>query len=72
MPSGARQESPIPARTGSIPVGGAQKVSPTVNLSNTTNFKATALEEDTLRQRAPSIFAVGPMAGVSYAKVEVM
>ncbi len=47
-------------------------MSPTVNLSNTTNFKATALEEDTLRQRAPSIFAVGPMAGVSYAKVEVM
>ena len=31
----------------------------------TTNFKATALSEDTLRQRAPSIFASGPMAGVS-------
>ena len=65
MPSGARQESPIPAQTGANPVGGAQKVSPIVNLSNTTNFKATALEEDTLRQRAPSIFAAGPMAGVS-------
>ncbi len=31
----------------------------------TTNFKATALDEDTLRQRAPSIFAPGPMGGLS-------
>ena len=33
--------------------------------NDTTNFKATALEDDTLRRQAPSIFAVGPMAGVS-------
>lgn len=33
--------------------------------NETTNFKATALEEDTLRQRAPSIYATGPMTGVS-------
>jgi len=38
----------------------------------TTNFKATALSEETLRQQAPSIFAAGPMLGVSYGKVEVM
>ena len=31
----------------------------------TSNFKATALSEDTLRSRAPSIFAAGPMSGVS-------
>ena len=36
-----------------------------MNLHDTTNFKATALEEDTLRRQAPSIFAVGPMTGVS-------
>jgi len=37
-----------------------------MNLSNTTaNFKAQALSLDTLHQRAPSIFAAGPMAGVS-------
>lgn len=35
-------------------------------LSNTTaNFKAQALSLDTLHQRAPSIFAAGPMVGVS-------
>jgi hypothetical protein len=32
---------------------------------DTSNFKAVALTEDTLRQRAPSIYASGPMAGVS-------
>ena len=32
---------------------------------DTTNFKTTALEEETLRRQAPSIFAAGPMAGVS-------
>ncbi|MCI0537974.1 MAG: DUF945 domain-containing protein [Verrucomicrobiales bacterium] len=36
-----------------------------MNLHNTTNFKAVALNEDTLRSRAPSIFASGPMHGVS-------
>ena len=36
-----------------------------MNLHDTTNFKATALEEDTLRRLAPSIYAAGPMAGVS-------
>ena len=33
--------------------------------SHTTNFKASALEEETLRTQAPSIFASGPMSGVS-------
>ncbi len=32
---------------------------------NTTNFKALALTEDMLRVQAPSIFASGPMLGVS-------
>jgi hypothetical protein len=36
-----------------------------MNQHNTTNFKATALSIDTLRNRAPSIFASGPMLGVS-------
>jgi hypothetical protein len=36
-----------------------------MNLHDTTNFKATALEEDTLHRLAPSIYAAGPMAGVS-------
>ena len=36
-----------------------------MNQHNTTNFKATALTPDTLRNRAPSIFASGPMLGVS-------
>ena len=34
-------------------------------MHDTTNFKATALSEETLRQQAPSIFASGPMRGVS-------
>lgn len=33
--------------------------------NNTTNFKATALTDEILRYQAPSIFAAGPMAGVS-------
>ena len=33
--------------------------------NDTTNFMATALENDTLRRQAPSIFAAGPMLGVS-------
>ena len=32
---------------------------------DTSNFKAVALNEETLRQQAPSIFAAGPMANVS-------
>ena len=36
-----------------------------MNMSDTSNFKALALNEDTLRSRAPSIFASGPMQGVS-------
>lgn len=32
---------------------------------HTTNFKALVLEEETLRHQAPSIFASGPMTGVS-------
>ena len=35
------------------------------SMNNTTNFKAIALNDETLRTRAPSIFASGPMAGVS-------
>ena len=34
-------------------------------IHDTSNFKATALNEATLRSRAPSIFAAGPMSGVS-------
>ena len=34
-------------------------------MNDTTNFKATALDDNTLRTRAPSIFASGPMLGVS-------
>lgn len=34
-------------------------------MNNTTNFKAIALNDETLRNRAPSIFASGPMVGVS-------
>src|ERR1051325_8133836 len=36
-----------------------------MNIHDTTNFKAAALDEDTLRRHAPSIFASGPMLGVS-------
>jgi hypothetical protein len=36
-----------------------------MNLNDTSNFKAVALNEDTLRARAPSIFAAGPMRGVT-------
>jgi hypothetical protein len=36
-----------------------------VNTQSTTNFKAQALNDETLRRQAPSIFAPGPMAGVS-------
>jgi hypothetical protein len=36
-----------------------------MKLHDTTNFKATALSDDTLRCQAPSIFAAGPMTGVS-------
>ena len=32
---------------------------------NISNFKAEALEEETLRRQAPSIFAAGPILGVS-------
>ena len=36
-----------------------------MKLQETSNFKATALTEDTLRSQAPSIYASGPMQGVS-------
>ena len=36
-----------------------------MKMNDTTNFKATALEDDALRRQAPSIFASGPMASVS-------
>jgi hypothetical protein len=36
-----------------------------MNRLDTINFKAEALEENTLRTQAPSIFATGPMLGVS-------
>jgi len=38
---------------------------PRMNLHDTTNFKAVALSDESLRAEAPSIFAEGPMAGVS-------
>ena len=36
-----------------------------MKINDTSNFKATALSEETLRIQAPSIFASGPMQGVS-------
>jgi hypothetical protein len=36
-----------------------------MNFNDTSNFKATALSEQTLRAQAPSIYASGPMQGVS-------
>jgi hypothetical protein len=36
-----------------------------MSINKTSNFKGTALNELTLRTQAPSIFASGPMAGVS-------
>lgn len=36
-----------------------------MDLHDTKNFKGTALDESTLRAQAPSIFASGPMTGVS-------
>jgi hypothetical protein len=36
-----------------------------MRLNDTSNFKATALSNETLRTQAPSIFASGPMQGVS-------
>ena len=50
------------AHTGSNPVGGIGK---NRMKHDTINFKASALEDDTLRRQAPSVFATGPMAGVS-------
>ncbi len=46
------------------PGGGIGKT--ILNLHDTKNFKATALDEDTLRRQEPSIFASWPMAGVSH------
>ena len=36
-----------------------------MKINETSNFKADALTETTLRQQAPSVYASGPMAGVS-------
>jgi hypothetical protein len=36
-----------------------------MKLNETSNFKGTALSDETLRNQAPSIFASGPMQGVS-------
>lgn len=36
-----------------------------MNLHDTSNFKATALSNETLHRQAPSIFAPGPISGVS-------
>src|ERR1041385_7095943 len=36
-----------------------------MRLNDTSNFKAMALNQETLRAQAPSIFASGPMQGVS-------
>ena len=61
VPPGARQEIFQTAQTGSNPVGGATKE----HMNRPLNFKASALEEETLRTQAPSIYAEGPMLGVS-------
>ena len=61
VPPGARQEIFQTAQTGSNPVGGAKKE----HMNRHLNFKASALEEATLRTQAPSIYAEGPMLGVS-------
>ncbi len=37
-----------------------------MNRHNISNFKSMALDDAALRQQAPSIFATGPMAGVSH------
>ena len=37
-----------------------------MTLHNTSYFKATALDDTMLRRQAPSIFATGPMSGLSY------
>ena len=63
MPPGARLEKNSNQRTPVYPGVGIESES--MNLHDTKNFKATALDEDTLRRQAPSIFALGPMAGVS-------
>ena len=34
-------------------------------MNETSNFKATALTEEALRRQAPSVYATGPMAGLS-------
>lgn len=58
--TGERMTMRSPAKT-----GGRTKKERCMNRSYTTNFKATALAAETLRTRAPSIFAVSPMQGVS-------
>ena len=64
MPPGARLErTSYQAPAGSIPAGGTDTERQCMH--DTTNFKATALEDSQLRAQAPSIFAAGPMAGVS-------
>ncbi len=42
-----------------------QKENKRMNLHDTSNFKAIALNDETLQRRAPSIFASGPSSGVS-------
>jgi len=57
-------ESISKMQSGQKPVAAQGKES-FMNFNDTSNFKATALSEQTLRAQAPSIFASGPMQGVS-------
>ena len=65
VPPGARQESSSPSANRLKPGGQYREREQCMNRQDTTNFKAAALDEDTLRSQAPSIFADGPMAGLS-------
>lgn len=48
-----------------MPEGGTESKRRMTQQNTTTNFKALALNEEALRAQAPSIFATGPMGGVS-------
>jgi len=65
VPPGARSESSPNQRHLAQRRWAALERHPRMNLHDTSNFKAAALGDDTLRNRAPSIFASGPMQGVS-------
>jgi hypothetical protein len=61
----AGEEFQTTAQAGCKPGRAAEEGESLMKANETTNFKATALSDETLRQQAPSIYASGPMAGVS-------